>query len=767
MPLSSDLISQFVKITKDDTKTKSESTVFGTVVEYEGKKYVRLDGSELLTPVSSVTTSGDGERVVVSIKNHTATVMGNLTAPSARGADVEEIGGKINEFEVIVADKVSTKDLEAINANIENLIADNVTITGKLEANEADIKDLTADNATIRDTLTANKAEIEDLTAGNVTITGRLDAADANIESLRAENAIIDGKLVANEADIRDLKATNVTITGTLEANSADIKDLKADKLTAEDADLKYANIDFANIGQAAMEYFYAQSGLIENVKIGDATISGNLIGVTIKGDLIEGNTIVADKLVIKGTDGLYYKLNTNGVTTEGEQTDYNSLNGTVIQARSITAEKIDVHDLVAFDATIGGFNITDGSLYSGVKESVDNTTKGIYLDSNGQMAIGDGTNFIKLYKILENHDFTNLVPISIDTDDLVYNGTGYKDDTRLSSSGGVSSSSQANSVTTGFMSYTYEYPFIVRTKGVEWLDATTNYGGHWYINIYDDSKSFLSGFPSSAYATDYTSVVAITYDETTGITTFDFSKSHTNTDAMSQAIRNGSYIRLNAYGKGEDLVVTVNEEIGDAVEVYKLVVSASSLTLGGNERTVENVINDLENTTNTNTSLVTTAQTQIDSINGIISNLVTGENGESLMEQTDNGWVFNMASYIEGQNGITELCGELQEKLLAAEGDLDVLAANVTDLGIYTEYIQFGIDNGQPCIMLGEHDSDFKVVITNTDIRFMEGSSIPAYISNQTLNIEKAVVTTELKQGGFVWMARENGNYGLMWKGD
>ena len=78
-----------------------------------------------------------------------------------------------------------------------------------------------------------------------------------------------------------------------------------------------------------------------------NGTITGNLIGVTISGDLIEGNTIVAEKLVIKGDDGLYYKLNTDGVTTESEQTDYNSLNGNVIRAKSVTAEKINVSDLV------------------------------------------------------------------------------------------------------------------------------------------------------------------------------------------------------------------------------------------------------------------------------------------------------------------------------------------------------------------------------------------------------------------------------------
>ena len=80
------------------------------------------------------------------------------------------------------------------------------------------------------------------------------------------------------------------------------------------------------------------------------------MVGVTIKGDLIEGNTIKADKLVVKGSDGLYYKLNVSAETVETEQTDQNSLNGSIITAKSITATKISVEDLVAFDATIGGF---------------------------------------------------------------------------------------------------------------------------------------------------------------------------------------------------------------------------------------------------------------------------------------------------------------------------------------------------------------------------------------------------------------------------
>lgn len=400
MALSSELISQFVKATKDDSSNDSnESTVYGTVKEYNGKKYVQLDGSDLLTPISSTTDTKADERVTVMIKNHTATVTGNISSPAARTDDVQEIGSKISEFEVVIADKVDTKELNAERARIDNLVSENVIIRGELDANTANIKELTADSVKVNDTLTAHKADIEDLQAKNATIEGTLTAHKASIDDLTADNVTINSTLNAHKANIDDLTADNATIKGNLTAAEANIEDLKANKLSATDADLKYANIDFTNINQAAVEKIFSDSGIIKDLIVSEGKITGELVGVTIKGDLIEGNTIVADKLVVKGSDGLYYKLNTDGVTTESEQTEYNSLNGTVIQAKSITATKIAVDDLVAFDATIGGFNITESSIYSGVKNSVNNTTRGIYMDNTGQIAFGDGSNYLKYYK--------------------------------------------------------------------------------------------------------------------------------------------------------------------------------------------------------------------------------------------------------------------------------------------------------------------------------------------------------------------------------
>lgn len=400
MALSSELISQFVKATKDDSgNDNNESTVYGTVKEYNGKKYVQLDGSDLLTPISSTTDTKADERVTVMIKNHTATVTGNISSPAARTDDVQEIGSKISEFEVVIADKVDTKELNAERARIDNLVSENVIIRGELDANTANIKELTADSVKVNDTLTAHKADIEDLQAKNATIEGTLTAHKASIDDLTADNVTITSTLNAHKANIDDLTADNATIKGNLTAAEANIEDLKANKLSATDADLKYANIDFTNINQAAVEKIFSDSGIIKDLIVSEGKITGELVGVTIKGDLIEGNTIVADKLVVKGSDGLYYKLNTDGVTTESEQTEYNSLNGTVIQAKSITATKIAVDDLVAFDATIGGFNITESSIYSGVKNSVNNTTRGIYMDNTGQIAFGDGSNYLKYYK--------------------------------------------------------------------------------------------------------------------------------------------------------------------------------------------------------------------------------------------------------------------------------------------------------------------------------------------------------------------------------
>ena len=400
MALSHELISQFAKIVKDDKKPNTESTVYGTVVtDGNGNKYVKLDGSDQLTPLSdderpsadSTTTSvNEGERVSVLIKNHTATVTGNISSPAVRTGDFNDLGDQVSEikqFDIVIAEQV-----QANEGYIKQLQTDKANV-GDLTAAEAKITELETKKASI-DQLNAAKAEVTDLVATKID-TEVANAKFATIESLNATNAEITN-LEATHGEFETLTTNKFT------AIEGSITNLETNKLSATEADLKYANIDFSNIGEAAVEKFYAVSGIIQNLTLETGVVVKELVGVLISGDLIQANTIKAEKLVVRGEDGLYYKLNIDslGETTASSDEKYqNGLDGSVIIAESITAEKISVSDLVAFGATIGGFKITDNSLYSGVKESVDNTTIGVYIDSNGQMAVGDSVSFIKYYQ--------------------------------------------------------------------------------------------------------------------------------------------------------------------------------------------------------------------------------------------------------------------------------------------------------------------------------------------------------------------------------
>lgn len=405
MSLSNDLLSEFAKIVTENSKQKpAESTVYGTIVEYNGSKYIKMDGSELLTPISSTTSIDDGDRVTAVVKDHSVVVTGNISSPSNTvknedGVNVP-IGTKINEFENIVADSVSTKDLEATNANIEKLSTEYVVVRDTLVANDiiarnVETGEITASEATIKD-LYAQKAEFDKLTAETAVV------KDLTTDNLLVKEALIANKIFAEDIETGKLEASTAVIDA-LKATKLVAEDVETGKLTATDATLKFANIDFANIGEAAIRKFFSESGMIKDLVVGDHTVTGQFVGVTVDAASITTGELVADRIVVKGEDGIYYKLNIEaGAVASAEVSEeqlQNGLHGDAIIAKTITAEKVNVKDLVAFDATIGGFKITTNSLYSGTKSAATNTTRGIYLDNEGQMSIGDANNYLMYYK--------------------------------------------------------------------------------------------------------------------------------------------------------------------------------------------------------------------------------------------------------------------------------------------------------------------------------------------------------------------------------
>lgn len=377
MALSKNLISDFVKATTDDKKTAEETTLYGTIVEYNGNKYVRLDGSDMLTPYTATVAAKAGERVRVSVGKHSATVTGNVSSPAARTGDVEELGQKVDTFDAVVANKATIKDLEVERARVDDLVADNVVIKNQLTADSAEIKDLKADNVDIKGKLTARDAEIENLKANKIDAEV-VSANYATIKNLEATQASVK-ELSANKADIADLTAA----TGRID--KLESKDIETDKLIAGKADIDLANVNNAwinkgvlkdgSIGSAAIH-----EGAVTNAKIADATIEAAKIK-SINADSIVAGTIKTERLIITGPDGrdsIVKAINIANGVSEAE------VNGQKIQAASI-----DVVDLSAFQAKIAQFDMSQNAIYSG-KLAINDPTSGVYISTTG-FGLGDG----------------------------------------------------------------------------------------------------------------------------------------------------------------------------------------------------------------------------------------------------------------------------------------------------------------------------------------------------------------------------------------
>lgn len=448
MALSKDVMSQFAKAMVPKQESK-EATLNATYKNIDGKEYVQLDGSDILTPVTSSVVAETDDRVKVIIKNHAATVIGNITSPSARNKDlntlkdtVDENGNTIKRMDTVIQQqqtsinqmdtKINQHDVlinqhdTVINQHGDTISSINNTLILQGNAIEANNNSIIAQGNQIESINNTVKEQGNSIISINNTIQQHGNKIDQNSNTISQQGNTINQQgnkiteidntvktqgntIVAqgNTIDAHETKLTTHNSQITILNSGFVIKDGKLtglskavlDDLETNTLKTGYAKIDFSNIGVAAIEKLFTDSGIIKDLIVNEGHITGELVGVTIKGDLIEAGTVVADKLVVKGSDGLYYKLNTNGETIESEQTTENSLNGSIITAKSITASKIQVTDLVAFGATIGGFDITDNSIHSHLKTSIDSSNEGLFLGSDGQMTLGNDRNHIKYYK--------------------------------------------------------------------------------------------------------------------------------------------------------------------------------------------------------------------------------------------------------------------------------------------------------------------------------------------------------------------------------
>lgn len=195
------------------------------------------------------------------------------------------------------------------------------------------------------------------------------------------------------------------------------LKSLSANEAVIGRIAADFVKSDFADFTDAQIRNLYANTGLITDLTVQDGKITGRLCAVEINADNITTGTLTTDRFLIKGNNGLYYKLNVSvlgeatveSLSEEEQEKLKNGIHGENIIAESITANKIAVSDLTAFKATIASFkieNITDetgtvtgGSFHNILKSNVYSVADGIYMDSNGQFVVGNGDEYIKFIK--------------------------------------------------------------------------------------------------------------------------------------------------------------------------------------------------------------------------------------------------------------------------------------------------------------------------------------------------------------------------------
>ena len=341
MGLSYDLISEFVKITNDKQEKPKEGTVYATIVGSGDDKYVKIDGSNLLTPMDTTTDIEDGERVTVMIKDHKATVTGNITSPSVSSNTVNTVVGNV------VGDKFSV-----VNSQIENLVA----------------KDSYLENAYIENSTMVN-SKIENL-----------EATDSRIE-----NSVVENFNVVNGV-VQDLKATNADIE-ILHADFAEIKTLvngnltsdnilafkiTADKVTMEDAFIKDAMIDSVSAAKINAGRINTNEVTIGS-EDGGMLITGSTQQFTDKNGNVRiqiGKDATGDfTFILYGEDGQGQLINQNGITA------------------TAIGDGLIVNDMINNNAAISGTKLDISSVITQINSDNSTTIQSskIYLDGQSQ----------------------------------------------------------------------------------------------------------------------------------------------------------------------------------------------------------------------------------------------------------------------------------------------------------------------------------------------------------------------------------------------
>lgn len=175
--------------------------------------------------------------------------------------------------------------------------------------------------------------------------------------------------------------------------------------------------------------------------------------------------------------------------------------------------------------------------------------------DTNKLYVLPDG--YIYAYMAHEEYPFTNQIVLSIDTDNTVYNGFGYKSGYRINREG--QEVEQSGDAVTGFIPI--KAGDVLHFKNIEYRPGNEASGGYlaFYNGNFENIQAAraMDGLDSIGFVVD-----AYTTDEATGQLT-----SLTVRDKYNDGV---SYFRISSPQLNNTSIITLNEEItGEPVVTY------------------------------------------------------------------------------------------------------------------------------------------------------------------------------------------------------
>ena len=329
---------------------------------------------------ASIGTAKIQDGSIVTAKIHDGAIdsakIGDAAVTRAK-IDEAAIGAAQIEDGVITSAKIGAGEIQT--ANIHDAAITEAKIT------DGAIKNAKIDDAAI------SMAKIQDAAITNAKIGGAA-VGTANIQDAAITNAKIGGAAVGTaniqdaaivaakilDGEIITAKIADLAVTGAKIADLA-VTTAKIAQAAITNAQIANAAVDTAQIALGAITAALIANGAVGTAQIADASITDAKI-VSLNADVITSGTLATERLIIRGDDGLIYEINAqaSGLTLEELQDEKyrEQLNGTVIVARSITADQIAAATITANEilsgtitgdkiaaATIEGANIKAGTI--------------------------------------------------------------------------------------------------------------------------------------------------------------------------------------------------------------------------------------------------------------------------------------------------------------------------------------------------------------------------------------------------------------------